>query len=153
MIGVAQSSPRSLTLTMTSAAPFAPRESVAESVTGQRPARANVWATELWPAGAVWTDQSSGKVHFAETASPAASATSPVKVTLAPRCTVIERGDVIVATGGVFEEGAIASSHMPRPCVAARIVDPSGNISMSYTETAGMPVPKRSQWAPPFVER
>ena len=61
-----------------------------------------------------------------------------------------------VASGAASSwRSGVASSRIqkPRPCVATRIIEPSGRMAMSQMETGGRPVPKRAQVAPVSVER
>ena len=131
-IGDAQSSPDSLTMMSTDAAPFAPCESVAASVTGKRPARLNVCETEP-PLVADCVVHVSGNVHVPLTVSPpSGSENVPVKLTSVPFAIVcVVAGTLIAAVGALFVLPVTVSSHMPRPCVAARRIEPSSVYARS----------------------
>src|SRR5207244_13161852 len=84
-IGLLQSSPGCVTITLTLAAAVAPWVSVASSVAGNTPARLNV-CDALVP---VAVNQSSGNVQSAVAESPpSTSLTEPAKLTIDPFVTV-----------------------------------------------------------------
>src|SRR5437773_11901692 len=64
-----------------------------------------------------------------------------------------DAGVEMTAVGAWFVLPVTVNSQTPRPCVAARRIEPSFVALTSYTDTAGRPVPNLNQLAPLSVER